>query len=159
MQPVPSEDMCLRSSHRVKATRGWEGAQWTHILGMTQHLESSQMRCIHGWTETNIRVGEKVRKRTRYVTHRGRALKIRAKYFQTLIVLLPVTTSIMKEQQPSYRGTYCVSRTVQTSLHAVAHANPVTTCKSPCKEVTVAPAFQLRKLSLAMVAGPRSHHW
>lgn len=69
-----------------------------------------------------------------------------------------VITSITKEQRPSYR-TYRVLRTVQSSLHTVTHATPVTTCKSPCKVVTVAPAFQLRKLSLAMVAGPRSHHW
>lgn len=97
MQQVPSEDTCLRNSHRVKATQGWERALRTHTLGMTGHLERSQMRCIHGWMETNIRVGEKVRKRMRYETHGGRALKTRTKYFQTLMVLLLVIARIMKD--------------------------------------------------------------
>ena len=85
------------------------------------------MRHIHEWMETNIRVGEKVRKRTRYVTHGGRALKIPAKYFQTLMVLLLVISRIMKEHQPSYRRAYYVLRTVQSVLHTVAHVTPVTT--------------------------------
>lgn len=76
--------------------------------------------------ETNIRVGEKVRTRTRCVTHGGRALKMPAKYFQTPMVLLLVITRMMKERQPSYRRTYYVLRTVQSVLHAVAHVTVTT---------------------------------
>lgn len=76
--------------------------------------------------ETNIRVGEKVRKRTRCVTHGGRALKIPAKYFQTPMVLLLVIARIMKERQPSCRRTYYVLRTVQSVLHTVAHVTVTT---------------------------------